>query len=365
MMQDILNAFKLCFKQWFPQRNLIVVSEHKVKHIPISGAVQCAMLMVLGSLVCWGAYSTGSYMAVRMAFKNQTQTLKSIADQRVATNFSTNTLYPTAPLAPNADISEDAVQSLSSPMFTLSALDNDKLVGRVTFLEKRVNELQTANNNIIQRVREKTSGRMAELEGIIRQVGMNPALLKKAVSEQKPEPKKSKSQGGPYIPADTMSMSAAETEMNNNLDEYAVLQQVVDTLPLSYPIKNSEEQSKFGNRIDPFTGRLAFHSGLDLSGPAGSRVYATAPGKVSVASRSGAYGNMVDISHGFDISTRYGHLSQILVSVGQIVKKGDLIGIQGSTGRSTGQHLHYEVRYHDRPLNPKSFLKVAQNVSQE
>lgn len=364
-MHDFLVALRSYFKQWFPQRNLIVVSEHKVKHIPISGGLQCAMLMVLGGLVCWGAYSTGSYMAVRMAYKNQSQALRSIADQRVATNFSTSALYPVAPLTANADISENTVQSLSSPMFTLSALDNDKLIGRVAFLEKRVNELQTANNTIVQRVREKTAGRMAELEGIIRQVGMNPAALKKEAAEQNPDLKKSKSQGGPFIPADAMSLSAAEVEMYNNLDEVAVLQAVIDGLPLAYPMKNAEEQSHFGNRIDPFTKRLAFHSGHDLSGPSGSRIYATAPGKVTTAGRNGAYGNMVDIAHGFDISTRYAHMSQVLVSAGQVVKKGDVVGIQGSTGRSTGEHLHYEVRYHDRPLNPKSFLKVAQNVSQE
>lgn len=364
-MHDFLAAFRLCFKQWFPQRNLIVVSEHKVKHIPISGGVQCAILMVLGGMVCWGAYSTGSYMAVRIAYKSQSQALKSIADQRVSTNFSANMLYPSAPLTTGTDINETAVQSLTSPMFTLSSLDSDKLIGRVAFLEKRVNELQTANNTIVQRVREKTAGRMAELEGIIRQVGMNPAALKKEVSEQRPELSKSKSQGGPFIPADAMSLSAAEVEMYNNLDEVALLQAVVDYLPLSYPIKHAEEQSKFGNRIDPFTRRLAFHSGHDLSGPSGSRIYATAPGKVTSAGRNGAYGNMVDVEHGFNISTRYAHMSQVLVSVGQTVKKGDVLGVQGSTGRSTGEHLHYEVRFRDRPLNPASFLKVARNVSQE
>jgi murein DD-endopeptidase MepM/ murein hydrolase activator NlpD len=359
-MQNIVNTFRLCFKQWFPQRNLIIVSEHKVKHIPISGPVQCAILMLLGGLVCWGAYSTGNYMAVRMAFKNQTQALRSIAGARVASNF--NTLYPATPqIAPVADIGGNALDMSGS----LSSLDSDKLIGRVTFLEKRVSELQTANNAIVQRVREKTAGRMAELEGIIRQVGMNPAALKKEVTDQKPELRKGKSQGGPFIPADAMAMSESENIMYSNLDELALLQEVIDGLPLSYPIQDAEEQSRFGNRIDPFTGRLAFHSGLDLSGPPGSRIYSTAPGKVVTAGRNGAYGNMVDIEHGFDISTRYGHLSQILVHEGQIVKKGDLIGIQGSTGRSTGQHLHYEVRFHDRPLNPKSFLKVSQNVPQE
>jgi murein DD-endopeptidase MepM/ murein hydrolase activator NlpD len=120
--------------------------------------------------------------------------------------------------------------------------------------------------------------------------------------------------------------------------------------------------SQFGRRIDPFTGRLAFHSGLDMAGPTGSKIYATADGKVEFTGRQGAYGIMVDIAHGFGLSTRYAHLSQILVEDGQAVKKGQVIAIQGSTGRSTGAHLHYEVRYKDQPLDPRKFLNAGRYV---
>jgi murein DD-endopeptidase MepM/ murein hydrolase activator NlpD len=356
-MQDIVATLKDGIKRWFPQRNVIIVSEHKVRHIPISGAAQCVMLMALGTVVCWGAYSTGSYMAARMALKSQTQTLRNIADARVATNF--NSLYPSIPLTlSTSKTNETPVQSLASPMFTLSALGNDKLIGRVAFLEQRVAQLQTANTTIIQKVREKSAGRINDLENIIRQVGLNPTALKKEVSVQKQqEParrgKGEAKQGGPYIPDDMLSMSSAEIEMNHTLDELAVLQQVIDTLPLTYPIRQADEQSQFGHRVDPFTRRLAFHSGLDLAGPAGSRIYSPANGFVTSAGRNGAYGNAIDIEHGFGVSTRYGHLGQVLVKEGQKVKKGDLIGIQGSTGRSTGAHLLYEVRYRARPRKPK------------
>lgn len=154
--------------------------------------------------------------------------------------------------------------------------------------------------------------------------------------------------------------------MYNTLDELATLQQVMESLPLSSPIHNGgDEQSPFGNRIDPFTGRLAFHSGLDLSGPHGTKVLSTGDGKVVAAGRDGAYGNAVDVQHGFGLMTRYAHLSQVLVKEGQAVKKGDVLGIQGSTGRSTGEHVHYEVRYNKRPMNPKNFLKAGQHVSEE
>ena len=372
-MKTFLAMLRTCIKQWFPQRNLIIVSEHKVRHVPISGRAQCIMLMLLAGGVCWAAYSTGSYMAARMALKAQNQTLRSIASARVDANF--NTLYPSgALLAPAESVAmadAAAMQSLTSPMFTLSAVDNDKLFARVAFLEQRVAQLQATNSTIIQHVKDKTNGRIGDLERIIKQVGLNPVALKKELSEQKPEPARSsakaaKSQGGPYIPADSLAATSPEEMLlYSRLDELALLQQAVDMLPLSYPIKSAEEQSKFGHRIDPFTGRLAFHAGLDLSGPAGSRVYSAAAGKITTAKRVSSYGNMVDVEHGFGVATRYGHLSKILVTEGQMVKKGDVIGVQGSTGRSTGPHLHYEVRYNDRPINPKNFLKAALHVSQE
>ena len=94
-------------------------------------------------------------------------------------------------------------------------------------------------------------------------------------------------------------------------------------------------------------------------------MYSTADGKVVSAGRNGAYGNAIDIEHGFGVSTRYAHLSEILVHEGQMVKKGDPIGVEGSTGRSTGLHLHYEVRYHDQAMNPKNFLEAKHEVSEE
>lgn len=358
------------FKRWFPQRNLIIVSEHKVRHVPVSGAVQCLAVSFMIGSICWGAYSTGSYMAAKMALKTQNQTLRTIADQRVSSNF--NAFYTATPLSSDAPSDSDAelAASASGPMFTLSAMSNDKLYARVAFLEQRIAELQAANTTIIQRVRDKTAGRIGDLENIIRQAGLNPDTIKKQVQDKNAETMKKlrasgKSQGGPYIPTDTPGLSHGESLLYANLNQLSDLQFAVDNLPLANPIPKGDEQSRFGHRIDPFTGRLAFHSGIDLAGPSGSGIYSTADGKVTAAGRNGAYGNAVDVEHEFGISTRYAHLSRILVSEGQRVRKGDLIGIQGSSGRSTGAHLHYEVRYHDKPVNPKSFLNAGRYVFTE
>jgi len=121
--------------------------------------------------------------------------------------------------------------------------------------------------------------------------------------------------------------------------------------------------STAGNRSDPFTGENDFHPGLDISADKGDPVYATADGTVTNASMAGNYGNLVIIDHGYGLETRYGHLSAFKIKQGQTVKRGDLIGLVGSTGRATGAHLHYEVRANGRILNPLQLLLQPRRAS--
>ena len=125
--------------------------------------------------------------------------------------------------------------------------------------------------------------------------------------------------------------------------------------PVTLPISLS---SGFGVRSDPFSGGAAMHSGVDIPGPVGTPIYATADGIVGRTGWVGGYGNLVEIDHGGAIQTRYGHLSSIIATVGSRVKRGQLIGLMGSTGRSTGSHLHYEVRLEGRAVNPTPFLRT-------
>ena len=114
--------------------------------------------------------------------------------------------------------------------------------------------------------------------------------------------------------------------------------------------------SSMGNRADPFTGERDFHPGLDISADKGDPIYSTADGKVTHAASAGNYGNLVIVDHGYGIETRYGHMSAFKVTTGQVVKRGDLLGLVGSTGRATSSHLHYEVRANGRILNPLQLL---------
>ncbi len=344
-IKDVLNLLKDYSGQWFHKRNVIIVSEHKVKHIHLSTPMQLAVLVLAVGCVFWASYSTGRFMAARHTLKEQAVAMRPFTPVNVSENISETE----APLAQTADA-------------TVTSMDKPELLARVALLEKQVNDLKASKEDIIARVKMKTSGQIDDLEAIIEQTGLSPRDLKRNVVLKNDKQKNSGGVGGPFIPDSSYLPSKEEADLYVRLDELAALKQIIKILPLASPMKNGDTQSHFGRRIDPFSGRLAFHSGLDISGPNGSRIMTTSDGKVKKAEWSSTYGNYVDVDHGYGISTRYAHLSEISVTEGQKVKKGDVVGIQGSTGRSTGNHLHYEVRYREQTLNPKKFLDAGRYV---
>ncbi|MET0155694.1 MAG: M23 family metallopeptidase [Rickettsiales bacterium] len=168
-------------------------------------------------------------------------------------------------------------------------------------------------------------------------------------------------QGGPYVP-ENLSAASEAFEISSDLVSLATVRDRLSAMPLGRPLANYRVTGPFGSRVDPINGRRAVHYGLDVSAGYGSKVYATAGGRVLRAGVLGAYGNLVEITHPNFYSTRYGHLARVLVKPGQRVRQGQLIGLQGNTGRSTGTHLHYEVRYRNVAVNPYNFLKAGQYV---
>lgn len=150
----------------------------------------------------------------------------------------------------------------------------------------------------------------------------------------------------------------------NNMSDMRVLAEAAKRLPFYRPTSAAAQSSSYGVRLDPFTRRPAFHSGLDFAGPNFTPIYATAPGVVSFAGVRSGYGNTVEIDHGNGFKTRYAHLAGFSVSVGQRVAVGQRIASMGSTGRSTGPHLHYEVWVNGRAQNPNRFLKAGEYVQQ-
>jgi murein DD-endopeptidase MepM/ murein hydrolase activator NlpD len=163
-----------------------------------------------------------------------------------------------------------------------------------------------------------------------------------------------RSEGGPFVPPPKGLQSDGIS-----LDKLEVMRSLMKSLPLSAPLDEYQLESPFGPRRDPFNHRLSFHTGLDLSAPYMSAVYATAPGLVTYAGYLADYGKVVEISHGNGIATVYGHLHRYTVVVGQTVTEHTQIGFLGSTGRSSGPHVHYEIRVNDEPQDPEKFLGLA------
>lgn len=219
---------------------------------------------------------------------------------------------------------------------------------------------------------------------IVRLDAQNQRLVKLAGVDDKKSGKKSKTAkntkspealdpkfGGPLVNATPMTEEDLQTAVSelvkavDDRDDYLsgveadVLRSSVlkDMLPNSRPIKAAYNSSSFGWRTDPFNKRRAFHEGLDFTAKTGTPIRAAADGIVTSAGNSSAYGNLVKINHGAGLETRYAHASKLLVKRGERVVKGQIVAKVGSTGRSTGPHLHYEIRLNGHALNPKEYLK--------
>lgn len=169
--------------------------------------------------------------------------------------------------------------------------------------------------------------------------------------------------GGPFLPHNNgESFDYSLRGLDLALRQYDQILTHIENLPLKHPIVGSKMSSKFGTRRDPFLRRYAFHAGIDFKARTGTSVKPTAQGRVVKAGWQGGYGKMVEVDHGNGTTTRYAHLSRILVKRGQIVSIGTTIGKVGSTGRSTGPHLHYEIRKNGKAINPLTYLNAGSKL---
>lgn len=250
-----------------------------------------------------------------------------------------------------------------------------------------LNQVKNASNQL-SNIQTITRDRIKKIENVISLTGLNikkipsSKLMNKtaAVKEISLNGKSgiANRQGGPLAENNSLnsiiSASLSDDELErrlekvkftNEIDYLMVLEKLVNVMPFSKPMKNYYISSGFGFRADPVTGKRAEHQGLDFVGVTKEKIISPSKGKVILAGKFSDYGNAVVIDHGFGITTRYGHLSEVKVKEGQIVKRGEIIALQGSSGRSTGPHLHYEVRYRNVPLNPKKFLEAGETLSNE
>lgn len=218
--------------------------------------------------------------------------------------------------------------------------------------------LEARQEDFAARLLAAVNDRAAKAEGAVAKLGLDPAALVRNAATGR---------GGPFIPyrshsgrASTLGKSFAALE--GALFRMEVLERTLVAIPSGQPANVLMLSSSFGYRSDPFTGAGAMHSGLDFPGPIGTPILAAAPGKVVYVGQKSGYGNVVEVDHGQGILTRYAHLSGFTTKVGSAVAAGQQIAKMGSTGRSTGSHLHFEVRLNGAAVNPRRFLEAKADV---
>ena len=248
---------------------------------------------------------------------------------------------------------EVEAKAKSAPLKT-SALIDPNLPPEAQILAR----LEAQQESFATRLLTAVNARAANAEGAVAKLGMDPtALVRNAAAGR----------GGPFIPyrgkmghARTLGKSFAALE--SALFRMEVLERTLVALPSGNPADVLMLSSSYGYRSDPFTGAGAMHAGLDFPGPIGTPILAAAPGKVVYVGQKSGYGNVVEVDHGQGILTRYAHLSGFTATVGQQVTAGEQIARMGSTGRSTGSHLHFEVRLNGVAVNPRRFLEAKADV---
>lgn len=226
----------------------------------------------------------------------------------------------------------------------------------LTRLDRAIDKTSAAQLALLKEMDETLAESQKRLRGALSETGLDPDRLVRSGGAS--------GVGGPFVPfkvdASAGPFEARLSALQPRIAAVLKLRGVAEQLPLAKPMSGEVDfSSNYGYRVDPFTRGPAMHTGVDFRAEAGSPIRATAPGKVVTAEYSGGYGNMVEIEHANGITTRYAHMSAILASTGQTVTTGAVIGRVGSTGRSTGPHLHYETRINDEPVDPTRFLRAG------
>ena len=445
---DLLSSIRKWSKRLFPERQILVTSRGRVRHVRLSRGLQATLAAAgVGAVALIGyAVATGMVMIARTGAYRVTagvpadtallarieeleRKLAAVGAEHAATPVDSapassaaleeaqarikaveeardRALAERKELQRQLDAAQQAADAKSQNLAQLNkTLDSNRgaLQGRVSQLESELEAANTRSNQFkatldgverkLQQMaaerdrmlaeRDQLQARLAEVQS--RTSGVASAPVSDPPRVEPPSDQHSENsgeleqliastgidvedllsrlgsvpagQGGPYVALD---QAAAPPDVQRAEE----LQKIVATLPLGAPLDGFEMESPFGGRADPFTRRQAFHPGLDLVAPYRSPVYSTAPGTVTFTGTKSAYGKFVEIDHGHGIVTRYGHLHRITVTRGQKVPAHFQVGELGSTGRSTGPHLHYEVAVNGQVQDPEKFLQAGKNVVQ-
>ena len=349
-------------------------SRGQVRFIRISPRLQMgAAALVAGLLLAWivtmagMAISQYSSTRDRLALLNREAKVAS-AESRV-TEYGSNLKSITSDLEKRQDFIEKMVTTLpgdvkSGETVSDSSSEAQRTIDKISAAlpaAAGLARIEARQLAFVERLTRLADRRAAAAAQRIRQLGLNPAMMLASLDD-------TSAQGGPLLELTTSARGELDPRFQRlglSLARMNTLERGLAGIPQVLPAAFDYISSGFGYRSDPFNGSAAFHAGLDFKGPIGAPIYAAASGVVSFAGVRSGYGNCIEVDHGNGLMTRYAHMSAFRAAIGQPVAAGDLIGAIGNSGRSTGPHLHFEVRINDRPVNPRPFLEASSHVSQE
>ncbi|MFM5917878.1 MAG: peptidoglycan DD-metalloendopeptidase family protein [Novosphingobium sp.] len=365
-------------RTWFPDREFFMRSEGQVRFIKVTSRTQILAASAVVSLLLIWALSMGA-MALSSYLSSRDRTSLLEREAKVATSESRLNAYGDNinKVAEDLKRRQDFIEKTNAAYGALptdqksgetvsnSSSEAAQTVKKVSLAFPQATalaQIEARQLAYIEGMTRLADRRAASAEAKLASLGLNPQAALASINDRS-------AQGGPLI----VMATSADGSIDPRFQRYAMsmarmdaLERSVEALPQAMPANFQYISSGFGFRANPFTGGGGeFHPGLDFKGPFGAPIYAAARGTVSFVGQRSGYGNCVEIDHGNGLVTRYAHMSAFRTTLGKQVMPGEQIGQIGSTGRSTGPHLHFEVRINDRPVNPRPFLEAATNVFQK
>lgn len=367
-----ISGWKDRIAGWFIDREFFMRANGQVRFLKISAQLQRRVAATLASIIClWllvtfgMAINQATVAAQRLALSEQEAKIES-AEERVA-----NYRGSIDEVAKDLERRQEMLESLGDQYLgdlsdaeaqapAAAPREEDKTVKTISAMIPEAADLARIEARQIRFAEKMTKvahARTLKAEAAIRQFGLNPAVLARQARN---------AQGGVFEPFFGKGKKDVRDprflKLAAALGRMDAMERALAAIPTAMPAASMMMTSGFGYRADPFTGVAAMHAGLDFKGPVGTPILAAAEGKVVLAGFNGGYGNTIEIRHANGLVTRYAHLSGLNVRRGQMVDRGMQIGRMGSTGRSTGSHLHFEVRLNGQAINPRKFLEANPDV---
>jgi murein DD-endopeptidase MepM/ murein hydrolase activator NlpD len=365
-------------RAWFPDREFFMRSQGQVRFIKVSSRVQMtAAAVVAGLALAWivtmAAMALGQFTSTRDRLDLLNREAKVASSESRLSAYRNDIKKTESDLQKRQDFIDKVVGA------SLGDLPKDRQAGETVSDSSKeaartvekvslavpeaagLARMEARQLAFVERLTRFADRRAAQSAETIRKLGLNPGTMLASLDDRH-------AQGGPLLRLATSadgSIDPRYQRLGLSLARMSALERGLAGIPQTLPASLDFISSGFGYRADPFNGGAAFHAGLDFRGPIGAPIYAAAQGRVSFVGQRTGYGNVVEISHGNGLMTRYAHMSAFHTTMGQQVSAGDVIGAIGSTGRSTGPHLHFEVRINDQPVNPRPFLEASSHVQQD